>query len=267
MQVRHLVQNAMDKFGYRRFAVLFPDDPYGQEYAHLFWDEVLKRGGTIQGAQPYSPDETDFRAPIQRLVGTYYVSDRQKEYKARLKEWEAKRSARSDNPDGLLPPIVDFDAIFIPDNTRAVGQIAPMLAYNDVDNVALLGTNLWNSNSLIDRGKRFVEGALFVDGVLIGDSEYLKRPFVQEFSHVFSGEKTPGIFEIQGYDSALILRTLIAGGATTREELGAQLRLVKGLTGAVGPLNMSEKREIERPVLALKVEKGQFQKLEDSKLQ
>lgn len=269
MQVRYLVQTAMERYGHRRFAILFPNDPYGQEFAQLFWDEVERRGGTIQGAQPYPPGETDFRASIQRLVGTHYIRDRQKEYNARLRDWEAKqtkRSARQEPPDDLLPPVVDFDAIFIPDNTRAVGQIAPMLAYTDVDGVALLGTNLWNSNSLIERGNRFVEGSIFVDGLLATDEDFLNRPFVREFRDVFGEDKTPGVFEVQGYDSALLLRTLIAGGATTRAQLGEQLAQTQNLPGALGTLTMTAQREIERPLLALTVDKGNIRKLEAAAL-
>ena len=67
------------------------DEPFGVEYANLFWDEVLARGGSIAGAQIYSPAETDFRGPVKRLVGTYYLEDRKTEYQGRLKEWYKKQ--------------------------------------------------------------------------------------------------------------------------------------------------------------------------------
>ena len=35
-------------------------------------------------------------------------------------------------PKDLFAPVVDFDAIFVPDDIRAIGQIAPMLAYHDI---------------------------------------------------------------------------------------------------------------------------------------
>ena len=83
-----LVENAMDKMGLRNFAILYPNDPYGVEYANLFWDHVLARGGSITGIQSYKSNETDFKGPIKRLVGTFYIDDRIDEYKFRVKEWQ-----------------------------------------------------------------------------------------------------------------------------------------------------------------------------------
>jgi ABC-type branched-subunit amino acid transport system substrate-binding protein len=51
MQVRQLVKSAMEDLKLRRFAILYPNDPYGVEYANIFWDEVLARGGVITAAQ------------------------------------------------------------------------------------------------------------------------------------------------------------------------------------------------------------------------
>jgi outer membrane PBP1 activator LpoA protein len=72
MQVQALVETAMTKLGMHNFAILYPNDAYGVEFANLFWDEVRSQGGNITGAQTYDSQETDFRGPIQRLVGTFY---------------------------------------------------------------------------------------------------------------------------------------------------------------------------------------------------
>ena len=110
MQVKNLVNTSMNKFGIKKFAILYPNDNYGIEFANIFWDEVLANGGEIRGAQSYNSKETDFRAPIQRLVGTYYREDRFDEYKIRLQEWQAKygENTRRKIPSDLLPPIIDF---------------------------------------------------------------------------------------------------------------------------------------------------------------
>ena len=46
-------------------------------------------------------------------------------------------------------PIIDFEAIFIPDSPGKTGLIVPQLAYFDIKDVYLLGTNLWHSDALI----------------------------------------------------------------------------------------------------------------------
>jgi branched-chain amino acid transport system substrate-binding protein len=252
MQVRYLVKTAMEELGMKKFAILFPNDLYGTEFANIFWDEVLARGGTIVGAQPYSNKETDFREPIQRLVGTYYFEGRAEEYKLRLKEWtdaQAKKTTKATPPDDLLPPLVDFDGIFIPDSVKAMGQISAMLSFNGVKGVHLLGTNLWNVPGVAKRAGHFANSLLFVDSFVPTEARFRNSQFVRDYKTIFGED--PGIFETQGYDAALVLRQLISQGATNRESLARALTQVRNFPGAVGPLYMTPEREIMRPVVAL----------------
>lgn len=254
MQVRELVRLAMEQLGMKRFAVLYPNDSYGVEYANLFWDEVLSRGGSITAAQTYSPAETDFRAPIRRLVGTYYVEDRKSEYQARVRAWFKKQKSiktRQSPPDDLLPPIVDFDAIFIPDSPKAIGQIAPMLAYQGVSETRLLGTNVWNTSELVRRGQKNVEGAIFVDANLNGESGFKNSRFVSEFKKVFGEE--PGMFEVQGYEAGLLLRRAITGGERSRVGLASAMANLREFAGVTGVMAMSSQRELVRPLTAFMV--------------
>lgn len=267
MQAEHLAYVAIERLGLKRFAILFPNDPYGTEFANFFWDAVKLRGGSVNAAQPYDPKETDFRGHVQRMVGNYYVEDRSEEYRIRYRQYLEKnprRSARQSQatPEEILPPIVDFDALFIPDSARAAGQIAPMLAYNDVDNVRLLGTNLWNNASFVSRGQKFVENAIIVDGLHTGDRSFASSDFVKAYKDVFGEE--PGMIEAQAYDTGLLLRQLIAGGATTRTELQEKLTSVKGFPGAFGALDMSPTRELKRPISVLTVKEGKLVPLEST---
>lgn len=258
MQVRRLVKTAMEELGYKRFAILYPNDSYGVEASNLFWDEVLARGGQITAAQVYSPKETDYRDVVQRLTGTFFTESRPEE--ARLKTKELKeaqekksKSARSNTTENLLAPILDFDAIFIPDGMKALGQMSATLAYSDVKNVKLLGTNLWNAPGVGKRASNFANNLLFVDSYSSNDQRFQNLLFVKEYSALFKEE--PGLFEIQGYDSALILRQLISQGATSRETLASALSQMANLPGLLSPLTVLDDREIVRPVLALTVEK------------
>ncbi len=266
MQVRHLAHEAMNTMGLKKFAILYPNDAYGIEYANLFWDEILARGGKIVAAQTYNPTDTNFGGPVQRLVGTYYVEDRQDEYRELARNWlKANPSprARESMPDDLLPPAVDFDAIFIPDSIRAVSLIAPTLAFHDVDHVRLLGTNLWNSDALIKKGSRHINSALFVDTVLQTDDSFKNSGFFKQFKAVFGDD--PGVFEVQGYDTGMMLRTLIAGGERTRLGLASALKSSDSLPGAIGNLQVDSNREFQRPLVSLTVEDGKIVRFADSK--
>lgn len=261
MFVRHLVKTAMEDYNINRFAILYPNDSYGVEYANVFWDEVQRRNGQINGAQPYPHNEKDFKSQIQRLVGTFYIEDRLEEYKSRLKEWEKKQkrvSQRNLPPEDILPPVVDFEALFIPDDITALGQVASMLKYNDVGGIRLLGTNLWNSPAeFFTRGKEFSESSIFVDAYVPKDKEIKNIPFFQEFAQVF-GQK-PGIFEIQAYDTGKILRTLLDNGISSRHGIASALGSGKEFDGALGKLVVGPNREFSRPIVALTGINGEIQ--------
>jgi ABC-type branched-subunit amino acid transport system substrate-binding protein len=259
LQISELVNFAMNTRGLTKFAILYPNDNYGVEYTNLFWDHVLARGGQVVGAQAYDVKETDFRGPIERLVGKYYLDDRMSEYRLFVNDWLSKQRAitsRTTPPDELLPPIVDFEALFIPDSTRAFGQVAPMLAYLNVKDVTLLGTNLINTPSLLERGQRFVEGSLFVDSLLANDAQFKDSDFYKDFVNTFGS--TPGIFESQAYDAAILLREIISSGKTTRIEVKEALDKIKDFPGSVGPMTMTERRELTRPLVRMGVQEGQI---------
>ncbi|MCB0348619.1 MAG: penicillin-binding protein activator, partial [Bdellovibrionales bacterium] len=242
------------------FAIIFPNDPYGTEFANIFWDEVLSRGGQITAAQPYASGETDFRAVIQRLVGSYYVEDRRDEYSIRLKQWKEKNKNARNSPDDLLPPVVDFDALFIPDNTKALGQIAPMLEFNDVKGLTMLGTNLWNTSSFLNRVGKYGEQTIFVDTYTASESSVEKQKFEESYQKIFGDKPDPIV--TQSYEVAKILRSLIERGVRSRSSLQSALKDINNFPGVSGPLTMSKDREILKPVTALTVKAGKIISLE-----
>lgn len=256
MQVRALVRTAMEDMGMKKFAILYPNDLYGTEFTNIFWDEVLARGGQVTAVQTYSIKETDFRLVIQRLVGTYFGEARQDEFNLRLKELQQsgkKHSMRQSNLENVLPPITDFDAIFIPDSARAMGQIAAMLSYNDVRGVKLLGTNLWNTKDVAKRAGNFAQNLIFVDSMTPVTQSNSR--FLAEYRSLYGEE--PSLIEVQAYDAGLILRQLIASGADSREALVGRLSQLKHFPGSLGSLSTNADREIERPVTPLTIEKGE----------
>ena len=265
LQSETLVSYAMDQMGARRFAVLYPNDSYGVEFANSFWDEVLKRGGQVTAAQTYDPDETDFRSVIQRLVATYYMEDRADEYRARYRAFldrNPKRSVRQGGPsyEEVLTPAVDFEFLFIPDTPKATGQILPMLAYYDVDGVRVLGTNIWNNPQFVQRAQKSAEGAVFVDGLLAEDKSFLTSEFFRSFRELYGAD--PGLIETQAFDSGALLRRLITEGANSRVSLQEQLSVAQNVAGSLGRFSIGAGREFSRPISILTVKNGKIQTLD-----
>jgi branched-chain amino acid transport system substrate-binding protein len=258
-QVRELVKYSMETLKIKRFGVIFPNDAYGTELSNLFWDEVLARGGEITAAQVYSSRETDFRYPVQRLIGTFYIEDRKEEFKVKAKELSESKSkkSRTEISDDILDPKVSFDALFIPDSAKSLGQISAMLSFNNVRGVHLLGTNLWNNPSLARRLTNNLNPVIFADGWLNTDSAFLNSAFVKDYKNIFSED--PGLFEIQGYDSAVSLKQLISDGSTSRDSLARALASDRLLNGALGPLKLGSDQELVKPLVLLTVDGGAIQ--------
>ena len=266
MQVRHLVRTAIQDLKLRRFAILFPNDSYGIEFSNLFWDEVLAQGGEIRGALAYNPSETDFRNTIQRLVGTYVVDDRLQEYRARLSEWEKSTAGRIRKrvPKDILQPVVDFDAIFIPDRLKTMGQLASMLVSNDVTDKFLLGTNIWNSPELVDRLANLPLSPVFVDTFPPGEDLVSQSSFGKEYFEIF-GLK-PEFSELQAFEIGMTLRKALESGQSTRIGLRQYLSELKTYQGGITSLSMTQSREILRPVVAMTVEDGKVKLVDPNAL-
>jgi len=205
-QIKALVSFAMDERSLNRFAVLYPRDLYGIRLTHLFIDEVLRRGGEIMGVQSYDDEQMDFGRQIKQLVG---LEEEVQKEKGRKKDFE---------------PIIEFDALFIPDYSDRIGLIAPQLAYYNVIGVTLLGTSAWNSPQLVSEGGKYVDGSLFVDGFFQDSQSVRIQRFVQDFTNTF--ESDPTILEAQAYDAAdLCVRAL------TDQEIYSHRQMRDGLMG------------------------------------
>ena len=173
-QVDALLEHVMGREGLDSFAVFAPDSPYGHRAAEAFQAGVTDRGGVIQVVEFYDSEATDL-IPFAKTLG-------RKDYEARAWEFQQlKAEAKDRNLDVhkvVLPPVVDFDAIFIPDNARRVPVACAALAYEefpmgdfkpkkkDSPYIPLLGLSGWNNPGLVGQGGPYARGSFFTDSFL-----------------------------------------------------------------------------------------------------
>jgi ABC-type branched-subunit amino acid transport system substrate-binding protein len=248
MQVRELVRFATEKAGAKRFAVLSPTSKFGEEYANAFWDEVDRVGGSIRGYETYPENETDFRAYIDKIVGLAQTDARAHEVEE-LKLLKAATPVKTHSKkfDRMfdLKPIVDFDAVFIPDEPKVLGQILPTFAYRDVEKVLFLGINTWNSQELLARAGQFAEGSVFVDGYYAGAESPSSKKFMEEYRETYGSE--PSLVEALAYDAANIVASLIRdGGAGSRSSLRDKIIGLRDFPGVAGKISYQEGRLTKR---------------------
>lgn len=248
MQVRELVRYAVEKAGVKRFSVLSPSGKFGDEYSNAFWDEVERVNGTIQGYETYPSEETDFRAYVDKLVGLAQPDARSPEVEElKLLKAATPVKTRSKKFDRMftLKPIVDFEAVFIPDEPKALGQILPTFAYRDVEKMLFLGINTWNSAELIARAGRFAEGSVFVDGFYAGSEAASSKQFIQEYRETFNAD--PTLVEALAFDAANILASLLRDGkASSRRDLRDRIAALRDFPGVTGRISYQDGRLTKR---------------------
>ena len=275
MQVQAIASLTVQSLGLNRFVILYPDETYGLTYMNLFWDKLLELGGTVVGVESYQPKQTDFMDPIKKLVGLYYEipEDLKPENDPDIVSQDDKASGQSDDQalengdeeaqeeEEEPEPIVDFDAVFIPDSPGKVGQIVPQLAYFDIKDVYLLGTNLWHSDSLIKIADQYVQGAVMPDGFFAQSTS----PRVQEFVKVFEEtyEETPDFVAAVVYDSAMILFNVVSRPHIRyRTEIRDELFNLENFPGVTGITKFDENGDVLKKMHLLRIKGKRFVELE-----
>ncbi len=244
MQVRALAGYAVQKLGLSRFAILYPQDAYGQEMVRLFRAEVLRLGGQIRKVKAYDRAKTDFGGEIRFLTG------RPVPHSIGFGKDQRKEPLPTARP-------VDFDALFIPDSYERVQMIAPQMAFHDVKGVQLLGTNGWNSPDLLKGGAEHLEGAVFVDDYFAGGYNPELNDFTDSFYSAFGRE--PDGMEAIWYDAAAIAVSIVENGqAETRDQFRERLAGVTGYPGVTGKTSFSPSRDADKELYLLQVREGQI---------
>jgi branched-chain amino acid transport system substrate-binding protein len=244
-QVRAMVKYALDDLNCAIFSILYPKDDYGEEMVKIFREEVIRIGGKIEKAIPYSKNQTDFKEEINKLTGTI-VSAPQK-----------KRDKQAENKTAIS---VDFEALFIPDSPSRVKLITSQLDFYDVKGFQLLGTSLWHSPDLLKNGTASLEDAVFADSFFTNSFYPETMNFVDMYVIKYSRE--PENIEALAYDTAgMIISVLDNIEIKTRGQFAAALKKVENYKGATGNISFSSDRVSHKTPFILKVKKGKFEQV------
>jgi len=244
-QIDALADLVYDRLKMKKFAFLYPDNSYGEEMMNLFWDQLDQRGAEVVAAESFLPGQTDFGPQIRAMVGL----DR----KMTPEELALKQSG----VEVELKPLVDFDALFIPADFQTVGLLAPQLAFYDVNEVLLIGTDGWNSPWLLELGEHYVEGSLFTGGYHADLKNQAIREMIERYWLTFGEDPQP--ISVQAYDAASLVKYGIQSGqAADRSSLREYLLQLKKFPSAEGPLTTDENGDILQKPLLLTVVDGQI---------
>jgi ABC-type branched-subunit amino acid transport system substrate-binding protein len=276
-QVDTLVEFVMDEMAFASFAVLYPNDAYGKLSKELLESKVLEMGGELVSAVPYEEGETDFQDEIRLLVGQKFLLEMERREEERRQEkrlegdleagvdggvaetamGDAEEGADGDEEEPLLPP---FQVLFIPDHYRKVALIAPHLAFYEVNEIVLLGTNAWNSTQLVELAGEYVRDAIFVDGFFPESNMDYVREFVEHYMRAFQTE--PRVLEAQGYDSLLMLADSFSyAPLKTRDQVREALAGMEGYPGLSGYTRFNEDGSAKKRLYILSIVGNDIQQI------
>ena len=257
-QISKIVEYAMKGRGFSKFAILAPSNKPGEEMAHAFWDEVTSRQGEIKAFELYDPEITDFRKPVDKSIGLFYTDARSEDVNAlneKRKELNITRKTMKTNQYFELTPIVDFDAVFIADEAKVVGQIIPTFAYRNAKNLSYLGITTWNSPQLIQRAQEQAEGATFPVAFNTLSPPPSTKAFYDLFVSTYSSY--PGEFDSISFDAATLAIRTLQDSPSSRDDFRKTLEKISHIDSASGDLSIHEHR-CSRDLALYTVQKGKF---------
>lgn len=226
-QVRALLDWAMNEQKLKKFAILYPDDKYGSEFANLFDRELAQRKGVLVKKVSYAAGETDFRDQVESLLHG--------------KVW-------------------DFDALFIPDSWEQVDLIVPHVLYFKIQ-TQLLGSSGWHSSKLFEQIRhQYLEGAVIVDlfAPELKSKEFEKYSF--EYQQAYGEE--PSLIDAQAFEAvALLIELIVNKNLGTRQAVAQGLTGLSGFSGPLGPVTVSPEGDIQHRLTLFKIQKGEFKPL------
>ena len=285
-QARALVEYAVDGLKLKRFGIMYPKHAFGVELMGHFWDALDEREAEITAIESYAHDQTTFTTEARSLVGRGLGGGGGEVASCRAAASgisnDYRRRKALEGCSDRTRPLIDFEALFIPDSYKTVGFVVPALVAEDmlmsnaryaidaykkatgndkVRSVQLLGASTWNDPDVAVRLGRQVDGAVFVDGFDIGDQTALVQRFVEGFNR--SARSKPSLLEAQTYDGARLIGTLLeTRKPTTRAEMRTALDDVEGFVGVTGTIGFDAEGDSVTPVRFFRIEREKIERFE-----
>ena len=247
----HLLEtiNKKPKLKFQKIAILAPNDSYGKEYTKIFSEKFKSMGGEITKVQTYKSGEVDFNVPIKKLVDLYDIKERKEEYEKLKKKYLKKHGKSSNrsknlNPEKLLKPHVDFEALFIPDSFKTVKKIGAHLKYYGIKDLHLLGTNLWSKKQISRWSK--ARPLIFINTPELSNADLKNSYFFNTYKKTFSS--SPKFFEEQAYNTAVAFKEALKKKVKNRLELQEKLEELGSIEGAFFNFKISKTRQFIYPL-------------------
>lgn len=274
-QISHLVTHAL-KQGHTTFGILYPRHNYGIDWAQAFFAETIAQGGRVTALEAYDAHETNFSESVKKLVGLHYLSARPELAECERNPAPFFKVKGIKNCKEAMQPIVDFDALFIPEFNK-LAFIVPALVHADLlitnnadarrtfvkatkianaKAIQLLGPDSWNDHETIAKLGRMANGAYFVGSVDLDDPELLALKEALT-AQDFAG---PTTLEVYAHDAARLAAHVLSSvqkmKGDVKKNIKGKLANFSGKVGFLKPFSFSPANELVTQNIGFEIKDG-----------
>ena len=224
-QIETLLSDEMiNKFG-NRLGIIYPDNEGGKAYADEIWRKAGQKNVQVTSLAAFPKNTHDYRDTAQLFLGLKYPRERSEELNILDDVYSIEKSTI--RRVQTLPPVMDFDWVFLATYPHEAIGLIPTLGYYDANRMKVVGGPSWVSKSLVKEQKNL--GTLYFIG---DDPKDINQAMLNKFQEIYG--KPAGLIEILALDAMKIgADVLNAGGeASGREQFDTRVKekALKGLT-------------------------------------
>lgn len=220
-----LSEDMVNKFG-PRIGVIFPDNEGGKAYVDEIWRKSTQKNLQVTSVASFQKNTHDYRDTAQLFLGLKYPRERSEEIKIFDDVYALEKSTI--RRVQTLPPVLDFDWVFLATFPHEATQLIPTLGYYDANRIKVIGGPSWASKSMVKEQKNL--GTLYFVG---DDPKDINLEMLNKFQEIYG--KPASLIEIISLDAMKLGAEALhaTGEVSSRDEFDTKLKnqaKLKGLT-------------------------------------
>lgn len=218
-QVRSLLDTASGSLGLSRFAVVYPEDENGRQFAEGFRREAAARGLQILFESSYQKGDLNALVSIASQLETF-----------------------------------DVDGIFFPDNLTNAARFFSSLSPAFKTKARPLGTANWDNQTELLNSRAALDRAVFVTPFFAGSARPLVRKFVEAYRAAYN--EAPDFLAAQGFDAATLMIAALKRRQAEAVSFDQALASIDTYRGVTGEIRIDPSGEIVRHYLSVEFVDG-----------
>ena len=224
-QVEALLSDEMiNKFG-NRLGIIYPENEGGKAYADEIWRKANQKNIQVTSLATFQKNTHDYRDTAQLFLGLKHERERSEELNILEDVYALEKTAI--RRVQTLPPVIDFDWVFLATYPHEATGLIPTLGYYDANRIKIVGGPSWVSKAMVKEQKNL--GTLYFIG---DDPKDLNKEMLSKFQEIYG--RPAGLIEILALDAMKVGSDALnaSGEVTNRDDFDAKVKekALKGLT-------------------------------------